>query len=256
MMTDIKMGWHRLGMLVLLGVAVGGLALGVWLAKKQVAFKTEAQVSAVEMYIIPANQTMPPDSTYSLMLDTKNQQTVFSRAVFEYNFTKVELKGDITPSGKMADVVQTNIEIVAGTSNKRVTLVLAVPFQDPIPSGIFELAKFNLTTVSQSTNDTTDINFAGGDCQIVDESGNNLPINTKGASISLNQAGASPSPTLLPTVVPSPTPTTKPSPTVTPTSVPTASCASVGGNCKTRCTIREQQTSYKCDSAGTVCCIF
>ena len=235
--------------LSLIGILVIVLSLPVALTllRQRATYKTQAVVEPVDISFSPSSQTLPPDSTFRIMMNARTNNISFARVVFTFDRTKVNLASEITTTSAMGTVVERTSRTNANSTG-RATLVLAVPPGATLPTGTFEFARFNLTRISTTANDTTQLQFTQSDIQVVDTTAEAAPSYTfTNASLTLNPTVSTPTP--IPTNAPTNTPTPVPA---TPTPTP-ASGVSIVLNSATGLTCRQvcSNQAKSCTSVGT-----
>ena len=277
--------------LLLFLIALIALPVAMYLAQNEVRFFTPAEGAVVDLFIEPSQQTLPPDSNFSIMLDTKDQAVTFTRVVITFDPNKIHLVKDYQSSNLMNyNIDRTSVS--EANSTGKITIVQAVTPSDPLVEGLIEVAQLTFTPIQ--TSGSTTIDFDASDLQIVHPNESNLDINTTPTTITLTEhttqptpsptpsyyptpsttPPASPTPTFgsgptpasptptsgggpTPTPLPQPTNTPSPEPTLEPTNPPTSNCTSSGGACRVfRCFPFEQEASnYTCDNSSHKCCV-
>src|SRR3989344_2996842 len=235
--------------LSLIGILVIVLSLPVALTllRQRTTYKIQAVVEPVDLSFSPSSKTLPPDSTFRIMVNARTNNISFARVVFAFDRTKVNLVSEITTTSAMGTVVERTPRTNANSTG-RATLVLAVPPGVTLPTGTFEFARFNLTRISTTANDTTQLQFTQSDIQVVDTTAEAAPSYTfTNASLTLNPTVSTPTP--IPTNAPTNTPTPVPA---TPTPTP-ASGVSIVLNSATGLTCRQvcSNQAKSCTSVGT-----
>ncbi|OGM61385.1 hypothetical protein A3A52_02290 [Candidatus Woesebacteria bacterium RIFCSPLOWO2_01_FULL_39_14] len=239
--------------LSLIGILVIVLSLPVALTllRQRATYKTQAVVEPVDISFSPSSQTLPPDSTFRIMMNARTNNISFARVVFTFDRTKVNLASEITTTSAMGTVVERTSRTNANSTG-RATLVLAVPPGATLPTGTFEFARFNLTRISTTANDTTQLQFTQSDIQVVDTTAEAAPSYTfTNASLTLNPTVSTPTP--IPTNAPTNTPTPVPA---TPTPTPAAGVSIVlnsatGSTCRQVCASADPDRYMECRSVGT-----
>lgn len=213
-------------LIITLGIVVL-IPATVVLVRQVVKLLTRAQVATVNVYVNPSATSLPPNSTFQIMLNSGSSQIAFVRFVANFDPGKVNLASEITATSSLVRVVE-KTSMAQANSSGSLTIVLGL---DPLnkgnpPSGVFELANFDLSPTSSTTNDTATLSFDNAEFQIVNMNANELNVSATGANLTLNfqpTATLSPSPT--PASIRTPTPTTfvssTPALTLTPTPTPT-----------------------------------
>jgi len=269
--------------LSLIGILVIVLSLPVALTllRQRATYKTQAVVEPVDISFSPQTQTLPPDSAFRIMVNARTNNVSFARVVFTFDRTKVNLSSEITTTSVMGTVIERTSRTNANSTG-RATIVLAVPPGQALPTGNFEFARFNLTRISTTANDTTQLQFTTGDVQVVDTTAEVAPsYNFTNSSLTLNPSINTPTPTpvcvnsgpcdgFVPCcggcdlsnqcIPPTPTPavTVAPSPQPTVTTAPTPTPTPAGGvsvvlNSATGLTCRQvcSNQGKSCTTVGT-----
>ncbi len=218
----------------LLVIAVLVLALPVALitVKEVQRYRTGAALASVNLYFEPGQQNLPPNSNFKLMANAGTNQVAFIRVDFTFDPTKVQLASEITPTSALATVVQKTTMATANSTGVA-TLVIAkspVDTNNP-PSGTFEIANVNVTSVTQAQNTSAALSYVDSTVQLVDMQSQLLPFTTQPASLTLNYvAPNSPTSTSAPTQIATatsvPTATSTLTPTTRPTNTPTVTLTS------------------------------
>jgi len=245
--------------LSLIGILVIVLSLPVALTllRQRTTYKIQAVVEPVDLSFSPSSQTLPPDSTFRIMVNARTNNISFARVVFTFDRTKVNLVSEITTTSAMGTVVERTPRTNANSTG-RATLVLAVPPGVTLPTGTFEFARFNLTRISTTANDTTQLQFTQSDIQVVDTTAEAAPsYSFTNASLTLNPT-LTPTPTAGVTLTPTPLPTATvtPTPTYTPTPTPAAGVTillnqATGQTCRQVCASADPYRYMECRSVGT-----
>lgn len=232
------------------GVLVALIALPVtlFLAKKAIDLRSQAQVASVTFSISPATQNLPPNSTFRVMLDAGTQQIGFVRVEIPFDRTKVQLASEINTSTRLTKnnaeaetdpnyvppqyacqgttpcIIKTTM-VQANTAGK-IVLVLGLNTTDRSnpPTGSFEVANFTLRTAN-TTASTTSISVDGTNSQVVNMNAIAAPITSVASNLNLNASSTvtltPPPPTATFTLTPSATRTPTPTRTLTPTNTAT-----------------------------------
>ena len=235
--------------LSLIGILVIILSLPVALTllRQRATYKTQAVVEPVDLSFSPSSQTLPPDSAFRIMVNARTNNISFARVVFTFDRTKVNLSSEITTTSAMGTVVERTSRTNANSTG-RATIVLAVPPGQALPTGNFEFARFNLTRISTTANDTTQLQFTQSETQVVDTTAEAAPSYTfTNASLTLNPTVSTPTP--IPTNAPTNTPTPVPA---TPTPTPAAGVtillnSATGLTCRQVCS----NQGKSCTTVGT-----
>jgi len=193
----------------------------VYLALHPVKIHVPAANPGVNLSFLPSSGALPPNTSFSIQLNTLTNNISFARIVFTFNPAKVRLVSEITSSSLMSNVIQKTSMNDANASGS-VTLVLATMPSQSVPTGTFELANFSLSAISALSGDSAALTFTNSDMQIVTDDSQTPTISTTNASISLNPLPTpAPTETATATQAPSATPTPRPANTPIPTSIPT-----------------------------------
>lgn len=178
---------------------VVGLFAGAYLVEQGYRYFTQADTDPVDLYFAPETQNLPPNSSFSLMLDAKTNSIGFVDVQFTFDPSKVRLASEITTAPELATVVQ-RTTMNQANSTGQVDIVLGLSPGSPAPTGIFDIAMFDLTAVSNTDNDTASLNYVNANSQIVaqilDAGGNPIGqeaavINSRPASLTLNATSTS-----------------------------------------------------------------
>lgn len=174
---------------------VVGLFAGAYLVERGYRYFTEAAVDPVDLYFSPENQNLPPNATFSVMLDARTNKIGFVDVQFTFDTTKVRLASEITTTSQLATVVQ-KTSMSQANSTGQVDIVLGLSPGSPAPTGVFEVANFNLTAFTTNPNVTATLNYNTANSQVVaqvlDSNGNPVGqeaavINPRSANLNLNQ---------------------------------------------------------------------
>jgi hypothetical protein len=174
------------------------------------------------LFFEASSNELPPNSNVRLMIDSGVEQVAFARIVFSFDPAAINLSDEINVSGPLSNVVDVTTMADANASGLvEMDLGLPVENRDNPPSGIFEIANFNIHSVTAQINHQTAIDFSVDTIQIVDIAAENLLFDSESLVLMINPAAVSP--TLGPTVTQTPTPvsTNTPTPTVAATPTPT-----------------------------------
>ena len=138
----------------------------------------------------PAAGSLPPNSTFKIMLNAGSKKIVFGRTVVTFDQSKVNLASEITPNPALATVVE-KTTMAAANGSGRAVIVLAASPASSLPTGIFEFAALNFTAKTTSPGSVT-VNFDSNDMQVVDDS--TIPLSFSVTPLVLGLNGASPPP--------------------------------------------------------------
>jgi hypothetical protein len=204
----------------------------------------KAAISDPHLYIIPETTSMPPNTTFKLMMDAKTHQIGFVRAVLTFDRTKINLSSEITTTATLNQVDSNNNPFIIKTSRTdanntgKIVLVLGLKPNTTAPTGNFELAQLPFTAVTTTSNTSTAIAFDAADIQLVNLTTTQLPFTSTASTLTLNATG--PTATSAP-ITPTPT-LSGPSPTPGATTTTTFTVASSGDD------INEEGTSLSSTS--------
>src|SRR5260221_457796 len=178
---------QRLFLTVLLVLA---LPVGVILVRQIQRYKASAVLDTVSLYFSPAQQSLPPDSTFSIMADTKTNLVGFVRIEFTIDPAQVNLASEITVTPRLATIVQksTMAEVNSTGSGVIVAALSTTDRGNPL-SGVVELANFNLHTISTVTDGATTLSFTNAGVQLIDMQSQVLPFTSASSSLILNPSG-------------------------------------------------------------------
>jgi len=172
----------------------------------------------VDIYFEPNIAVFPPDTTFSLTVDSKSEGIGFIRVKIYFDNTYFSLSQEIETTPLLASVIEKTGMNEANT-NGQILLVLGLSAeqrQSP-PSGVFELAKIPLELKTEETNIHSELAIDSQDIQIVSIDAQNLDFLTENADLLAN-IEVTPEITPTPTNSPLPTDTPTPTPTDTPSS--------------------------------------
>lgn len=224
------------GKLVLTALLVLALPVGVVLVRQVQRYTTDAALPSVSLTFSPAQQNMPPDSTFKIIADTKTNQIGFIRVVFTIDPSKINLTSEVSVTNKLATIVEkTSMGNINATGTGVIVAALAPTDRENPLTGIVELASFSVKSVSSTPNGATTLSMTNAEIQLIDMQSNILPFTSQSSSIILNATvptgtTVSATGTAIPTVVvptatgtliPTNTPTVTKTPTVTSTLIPT-----------------------------------
>lgn len=195
-------------------VLVLTIPLIIFLAQRPQRYIPRAVIGEVEIFFVPDRQSLPPDSTFEIWLNSDTQSIGFVRLVLTFDNTKIQMTSEI--STQYFNTVVKKTGMAEANSSGRAEIILGLSPGDPAPSGIFKVAEFTLTSISTVENDATALLIDANDIQVVDLSAKALTGNINPSDLTLNPVTPTPTPTALPT----PTPTETPTPTPTPTPEP------------------------------------
>ncbi len=197
-------------------LALVSLPVIVALARTTALFLGNAQVATVRMYFNPSTQTLPPNASSRLMLDSGSSRIGFVAATVDFNTTKAQLTGEVTTNSRLGRVIRVTDRATANSTGKvEIVLGLNPSQRSNAPSGVFEIASLPFTSVVTSQQSMV-LNIRTP--QVVDMSENNLNVNITAGNMTLNPPGSggnTPTPTRVST--PTPAATSSPRPTNTPT---------------------------------------
>jgi len=180
--------------LVVLAIVLLALPVGVFLVNNYVRYRSRAEGEDVNLYLVPSEQSLPSDATFQVMLDALTNRIGFVRVEFTFDNAKVNLASEIQTTSSLSTVVEKTTRADAN-GNGRATIVLGLAPADQAnsPTGIFEIANFSLTSISETSNDGTTISFDDAKVQIVDMDLKALTFSSAGSNLTLNSLSAAPS---------------------------------------------------------------
>ena len=168
---------------ILLSILIG-LAINVYIVQKVVSLSTRAAVSNVEFYFTPETATIPPDTTFKLMLNPGGQSISFVQVHLYFNNEVLELSGDVSLGSALTPVsVLNSTAIAVANQTGEITLIMTQDPGSPAPSQAFELATMPFTFVGSGTETATDITIVDEDTQVVNASSESLSFTTRYASV-------------------------------------------------------------------------
>ena len=129
----------------------------------------EGIAADVNLSFDPPQGNLPPDGTFKIMMSAPGKNIVFGRVVFTFDNTKVNLASEITTNPNMTFIIDKTTQALANSSGRAVIVIAAAPADTP-PSGDFEFANMTFTSLTQTVNDKTQVDFDTADMQIVDDS--------------------------------------------------------------------------------------
>ena len=129
----------------------------------------EGIAADVNLSFDPPQGNLPPDGTFKIMMSAPGKNIVFGRVVFTFDNTKVNLASEITSNPNMTFIIDKTTQALANSSGRAVIVIAAAPADTP-PSGDFEFANMTFTSLTQTVNDKTQVDFDTADMQIVDDS--------------------------------------------------------------------------------------
>ena len=203
-----------------------------------VRYFLRAQVSQVTMYFLPNVSTLPPDRTFSLMINSGSNVIGYIKAEINFDPQKLKLADEINTSnlltmdntlvptgtsGLPADICDTSLPCIiktpasaANSAGKAVIIIAKDPRNTTVQAatGTFEVLNFTLQNLSSVDNDATTVTLSVVQVVNMDSQPLSLNVSVSPLTLTLNPASA--------TLTPSPTVTLTPSPTNTPTDTPTA----------------------------------
>jgi len=165
--TAFKFSWFRrvVNILMVLSLFTAG------------AFKytdTLAQAQTVRIFLSPAYETFPTNTTLSLMLDAGSYQIGFVRIDLTFDPLIIQLMDEIQTTSMLNTVISKTSKNNANSTGS-IEIVLAIPPGDQPPTGIIELAKLPIGTVTALTNKHANISVVDQNVQIVDMDETELP---------------------------------------------------------------------------------
>jgi hypothetical protein len=234
--------------LFLTALLVLALPVGIVLVRQIQRYQAGAALDTASLYFSPAQQNLPPDSNFKIMIDTKTNLVGFVRVEFTIDPAKVNLVSEITVTPRLATVVQkSTMAEVNSTGQGIIVAALSTTDRGNPLSGIVELANFNLHTVTTAANNATTLSITDSGIQLIDMQSTVVPFTSASSSLILNAsvptstgttaptsttaitatgtATKTPTPTLTPTGTAAPTSTGTLTPTATKTPTPTVAAA-------------------------------
>lgn len=234
---------QRLFLTVLLVLA---LPVGVVLVRQVQRYRAGAALDTAKLYFEPAQQSLPPDSNFKIMLDSKTNQVGFVRVEFTFDPSKVQFSNEITITPRLSTIIQKTTMAQANAAGQAIIVAALSPGDRGNPLvGINEIANVNMHTVAVETNLPAMLSITDAGVQLIDLLSNSVPFTSEQSSLVLNPVSATsttapiatstiaetstPIPTATLTAAPSPTSTHTPTPTgtSTPTHTPTPIAATV-----------------------------
>jgi hypothetical protein len=194
MLKNIQTSWFKLkgkfsknlllGLIILVVMLVS-IPLGIYLIKRGVLFRSGAS-SQVAVSIQPSSATLPPDTTFSLMLNSGSNKIGFARVIVNFDTNKIRLNGEVQASGSLSNVVSLTSSSEANSTGKILIVLGLPPDSSSQPSGTFEIAKIPFKVQTTSSNQSTTVSIDSNDIQIVDLNANSLSTTVASSSLTLN----------------------------------------------------------------------
>jgi hypothetical protein len=166
--------------------------------------------------LVSSSQTMPPNSTFQLLVDLKAHSLVFVHAAVTFDPAKVKLVSEPSAGLVLTRLIQVTPTTEANSTGKfTITIALDPSKKDSVPTGSVNIAGFQLKPVSTKQNDTASIVFDNSAAQFVDKDAADVAFTSQPTVLTLNPGGSSPSPGV------TASPSTQPQPTTPPAGNPT-----------------------------------
>jgi hypothetical protein len=181
--------------------------------QKRQSLNSKAGVDTVQLFFQIGEIVLPPQTDVYVLAST-NKSVGFARVVMEFDKSKVNLSSEVNVSeSSFKKIIKVTSKDEANSSGI-VEIVLGVDPSDTqtIPSGNIQIGKFTLSSVTNSENVITSMNFSQSSSQIVDMDAQIFSLTTNNLSIKINPllVTATPLSTQIPNepnvVVSSPTP--------------------------------------------------
>lgn len=203
-------------------IVIGLLTITVFAnqIRERKKIQTGKAANPAHLFISPETQTLPPDATFSIKVDTGNISLAFAHIEISFDQEMINLYQDILPTEFYTLISATSKE-EANATGHAVVILGATPGGANPQSGVFDLAYLWFTPATQLPNQTTQIQFIEPALQLVDVNAVPFTITTSHATLTLNPVATTPTLTPRPTSTPTPTNTPTPRPTPTNTSTPT-----------------------------------
>ncbi len=230
-LTSVKSSKEKLIVsAIVLTVLIFVLGIGLSLSKSATNLGSKAAGTGT-VFFTPTTQSLPPDATLMLQLDSRLTPVVFAHIEVNFDPTKVQLVQNVQLSNpKLTRVVVLTPSSEANTVGKvKIALGLDPLYKMTPPVGTIDLASLKFKSMTQDPNTVTNIIIDGLHQQIVGADSTTLGISTQDATLTLNpqpspSPAASPSPIASippsPSASPSPIASILPSPSASPSSSP------------------------------------
>src|SRR5215510_5209664 len=91
---------------LIISLVIGMMFLPFSATQAAKSTNTSTQVENVRIFFNPSNIALPPDTSLSLMVDTRSYQIAFARIDLSFDPTKIQLSGEIQPTNLLRTVIQ------------------------------------------------------------------------------------------------------------------------------------------------------
>jgi len=183
--------------LEILAFLLVALIITVFLVRKGQTVMPSQAASDVKIYLNAGSAILTSTKTIDVMIDTRGKQITFSNIVlkFDPNLMRLTTEG-VTPSDKLKNVITKSTSTEA--SNGQITLTLAARSEDmqSLPSGVFQLARFQVSKNSSVTqsNLSSSMTIDTAMTQVVDSTARNMSLEVVPLIFSVNPTSTVPSP--------------------------------------------------------------
>lgn len=221
-----KGGFAAVPALIGLGILLIGIIVSRQLAQRGPRDLPEAKelvplsAGIVNMSFDPPTNSLPPDKSIKVMLNTGGLNIVFARIAVTFDKSRLNLISFTENTSQLSTLVDKTTLEKANVEGK-IVLVLAASPSDLAPSGLLEMGTFTFKNIAVQNNISTTLDFAVADMQVISSASQELPITGNSAVLSLNTVypsitqGATVIPSISPSKTPTKTPTKSPTPFVT-----------------------------------------
>src|SRR3989338_1744337 len=165
------------------------LAVSLGIFQSNMNLRSKALGEAVDILMLPDNVNLPPNGILSLTLNAKTNHIGFARVPITFDPQKIKLVSDINLASSLSIIVEkTTVDEANRTGKIILTAGLGYFDRSNSPTGVFELAKLEFTSVSTTPNDSTTVSIDTNGTQIVEMSTAILPTNPQSVTLKLNSS--------------------------------------------------------------------
>lgn len=205
--------------IVILAILATGLIVFLLLVQQGFIFPRSGAAADVKLTLTAGSNELVTTKTVILRVDTLGKPITYANVSLRFDPNIMSLtSAGITPSDKLKNVVvkSTPAEAVNGSIN--ITLAARPEDLEVLPSGSFELARFQVEKKSNvTTNNLSSVmSFDTALTQVVDNTARNLSIEAPALTFKVNPTAGG---------TPASQPTVAPQPTVKPSATPIATTA-------------------------------
>ena len=162
---------------------LSGLALNVYLVLMATNYRSQAAVKTAEFYFEPPVGSLPPDSSFNLMLDPKSQEISFVQSTIYFDPQLLQLRSNVSVNTATFDLAYPPTSVSEANSTGIVEVVLTQRPGTTSPSEPFRIVTMPFSYADNNISGRTYITVIDEESQIVGRTIEEIPFAFRHASV-------------------------------------------------------------------------